>query len=371
VTLAAAAIALLSLAVLAITLWNVVSWPSVRRAGTAQPGAVSILIPARDEADNIGDCLAAAEQQGAAVAAILVYDDRSTDATADIVRLHAAGDERIHLLHGGSLPAGWCGKTHACTQLAAAATTPWLLFLDADARLAPDAVPRLVAEAIGRGATLLSPWPAQTLETFWERAVMPMLDVMTFSLFPAPLSLVRGDPSLGLVHGACILADREAYQRVGTHEAIRDEILDDQRLAQLWRSRGERGLCLQGHDVVAVRMYRSLAGIRDGFSKNFYPAFRHPASFWAFLGLHAAIFSGPLLLLVWHRSAAAWTAGVALLLTRSLLAWRFRHPGWSVLAHPLAEAVLLSIALRSWWQCRAGGVVWKGRRYPAGRRVGQ
>jgi glycosyltransferase involved in cell wall biosynthesis len=295
---------------------------------------------------------------------VLVYDDRSEDGTARVVLEAARRDSRVRLLPGRELPSGWCGKTFACARLAAAASADWLLFLDADARLAPAAVPRLLADAEERGVTLLSAWPRLVMHTFWERALMPLLNVLTFSAFPAPLSLHRKDPSLGLAHGACILVSRRAYESVGGHAAVRGELFEDSRLAQLWRARGHRGLCLDGQDIVRVRMYRTLREIWGGFRKNFYPAFRREGTFWGFLLLHASVFLLPMVLVIVRPGGIAFAALGGLVVIRLVLAWRFGHPRWGLLLHPVAEAVLLGIALASWWRCRFGpGVEWKGRRY--------
>lgn len=362
--LASAALLIVALALLAIALWNVVAWPSV--AGDAPPvaAAAAVLIPARDEERNLPDCLEAAIAQDSTVGEILVYDDHSTDATARIVREFAARDRRVRLVTSRTLPQGWCGKTFGCATLAAESTMPWLVFLDADARLQPGAVRRMLGEALGRGVSLLSPWPRLVAVSAGERALMPLLDVVVFTLFPAPLSLRRPDPSLGLVHGACILAERRAYDRVGGHGAVRSEIFEDQRLARLWRDRGERGLCLGGRDVVSVRMYRSVGELWRGFQKNFYPAFRHAANFWAFLILHGVVLVAPFILLAIAPQPLVIAAALAIVAMRSALAVRFGHGIWSVVLHPFAGLFVLAIGISSWWRCRSGrGVEWKGRVY--------
>jgi glycosyltransferase involved in cell wall biosynthesis len=347
----------------------VIAWPQVAAAGAHEPGVVSVLIPARNEAPNITACLDAALAGGSTISEVLVYDDRSDDGTTGLVSEHATRDARVRLMAGTALPQGWCGKNFACATLATGARGSWLLFLDADARLAPGAADRLLGEAASRHATMISAWPALVMVSFWERALMPMLNVVTFSLFPAPLSFMRDDPSLGLVHGACILVNRDAYHRVGGHTAVKGEIFEDQRLAQLWRERGERGFCLDGRTAVSVRMYRSLREIWGGFQKNFYPAFQHEWTFWAYLLLHTSIFILPLILVVLAPSWITLSAVAALVTVRILLAVRFRHPLWTVLMHPVAEVVLLGIGLASWWRCRSGrGVEWKGRRYLEGGR---
>jgi glycosyltransferase involved in cell wall biosynthesis len=357
-------LSLLAVAVmLAIVAWNVLAWPAVTGARD-DDGSVSVLVPARDEAATIRACLESIAAQGPLVREILVYDDRSSDGTGAVVAAFAAGDPRVRLLRGRGAPRGWCGKPHACQHLAEAARCEWLLFLDADARLRPGAAARLLHDARRRGLTFLSAWPALELAGFWERLLMPVLNLVVFSLYPAPLALRRRDPSLGLAHGACILARRETYAAIGGHALVRDQLFEDSRLAQAWRAAGERSLCLDGQSIVRVRMYDTASGIWRGFQKNCYPAFRHDASFWAFLALHALAFVVPAVLLFLAPSALVVAALAGGVLARVLLAARFRHPFWSTWLQPVVTLALLAIGLASRWRFRgSSGVEWKGRRY--------
>jgi glycosyltransferase involved in cell wall biosynthesis len=371
VTIFALLILSAAVALFGVALWNALAWPRVGDAGVVSRHggpSVSVLIPARDEESNIARCLDTALAQGGSVLEVLVYDDHSRDRTAEIVGRYARGDARVRLVRPAELPDGWCGKTFACARLAAEARGRWLLFLDADARLRRNAVALMVGEAVGRGVTLLSCWPRLSTRGFWEGALMPLLNFVVFTLYPAPLALARGDESLGLAHGSCLLARRDVYEEVGGHAAVRGELFEDVRLARLWRGRGRRGLCLDGRAVVAVRMYRSLGGIWAGFRKNFFPAFRTARAFWAFLALHLFVGLLPFALAplaLWR--AWAWPlagAAACVLAARVALALRFRHPLWSAALHPLGEAVLFALGLASWLRCRSGrGVEWKGRRY--------
>ena len=364
-----------ALALLGVALWNALSWPRVAscKSDAPQPALISILIPARNEETNLAACLDTALAQGEIVGEALVYDDHSTDNTQAVINEFVKRDPRVRLIRAAALPAGWCGKTFACTQLAASARGEWLLFLDADARLAEGAAARMLAEAVRRRLTLLSCWPALELRSFWEKALMPLLNFVVFTLYPAPLALKRDDASLGLAHGACLLVHRSTYERVGGHTEVRDQLFEDVRLAQVWRERGETGLCLDGQGVVSVRMYRTFAEIWGGFQKNFYPAFRRELSFWMFMATHLALFLLPFILapfvLMMDRVGGAALIVIALcvMAMRAVLAVRFRHPWWSVLLHPVGEAILLALGLSSWWRCKSGrGVEWKGRRYRAG-----
>jgi glycosyltransferase involved in cell wall biosynthesis len=345
-----------------VVAWNVLRWRKVGNAPTVRPGnvrpkgargSIAILIPARDEEDRLPACLQSL--MGQDVAEILVYDDHSEDSTAAVIDRFARRDARFRRLAPAPLPSGWCGKTFACAQMAAQATSDWLLFLDADVRLAPGAAARIAAEAESASVTLLSCWPGFDIRGFWEAVLMPMLNFVVFTLFPAPLAAERGDASLGIAHGACILARRDVYTRLGGHAMVRGEIFEDTLLARAWRAGGERSLMLDGQHVVRVRMYSGYSTIWRGFEKNFYPAFRKKRNFWLFLAMHAGVFLLPFLMMDYSTMALVLGA-------RTLLAVRFRQAWWSVALHPLGEAVVIALGFSSWWKCRSGqGVAWKRR----------
>jgi chlorobactene glucosyltransferase len=365
---------LVAFALLCVALWNARAWPLVGEdedAAGPPSSSVSILIPARDEEQHIAACIESALSQGRCVGEVIVYDDHSRDLTARIVKGYALKNIRVRLVAPEPLPAGWCGKTFACARLAREARCRWLLFLDADARLGARAAGAVVREAEARGVTMLSCWPRLETRGFWEGALMPLLNFVVFTLYPAPLALRRGDASLGLAHGSCVLARRDVYEQVGGHGAVRGELFEDVRLAQAWRARRQSSLCLDGRKVVGVRMYQSLQEIWRGFQKNFYPAFRGARSFWAFLALHFFVFLLPFALApLAARRWWAWpfaAAAACVLITRAVLAGRFGHPWWTAALHPVGEAILIALGLSSWLRCRAGrGVEWKGRRYRAG-----
>jgi glycosyltransferase involved in cell wall biosynthesis len=362
----------INFSILLLVLWNAVRWPKPGEARKRHIRSCSVLIPARDERDNIASCLEAVLRQGEPVLEIIVCDDHSTDQTASIVKRLERTDPRIRLVAGPALPSGWCGKTFACATLAGEAAGEWLLFLDADARLCEGAIERMLQEAAARNVSFLSCWPGLELKGFWEKTLMPMLNFVVLTLFPAPLSLKRQDASLGLAHGACILARREEYNKIGGHEAVHNEIFEDTSLARIWRAGGERGICLDGQSIVRVRMYDSFHGIWNGFRKNFFPSFHHAFSFWLFLLLHLFSFFLPFVLFVVLAIQNVWSlpvglAAMSVFLMRASLALRFGHPLWSVFLHPLAESILLILGITSWRSCRGGrGVSWKGRTYRSG-----
>jgi glycosyltransferase involved in cell wall biosynthesis len=343
---------------------NAIGWPRVPDRGIPAPtDSVSICIPARNEEAHLDACLEAALAQGPAVREVRVYDDASTDATPEILARRAARDPRVRPVAAAPLPEGWTGKTHAAARAAADASGDWLIFLDCDTRLQPGAVDRLLAEADRRGVGFLAPWPGLDLHGFAEKLFMPLLNFSVFSLFPAPISLLDMRPSLGLAHGACLLMRRAEYAQIGGHGAVRGELFEDTAMARAWRAAGRPAVCLDGQDLIRVRMYDSLGTLWRGFQKIIYPAFRHELSFWAFLAFHAVAFVAPLALLPTRPIAAA-----ALLLppitARAIQALRFGYPFWSALLHAPAEAGLLLCGLAARLRVATGrGVIWKGRAY--------
>lgn len=370
-TVAAILFALPAGLVFMLVVVNMIAWPAIAPRPEGPAGAVSVIIPARNEAANIGPCLKHVVAQGEVVREVWVYDDQSTDGTRDQVAEWAARDPRVRIIAGSTLPPGWTGKNHACARAAAQAQAPWLLFLDADARLAPGAVNGLVAAADAHGATFLSAWPGLDLRGFWEQALMPMLNFCVFTLFPAPMAKRRRDEAFGLAHGACLLIDRRTYEAVGGHGAVRHEIFEDTLLARLWRREGHLSLGLDGQRVVRVRMYDSFAAIWRGFQKNAFLAFRNRHMFWLFVLFRAAVFTAPFVILAIGLATAQanwlWAVAPALVLAaRAALALRFHYALWPIVLHPLAEVLLIALGLTAWWRCTSGtGVDWKGRRYGA------
>ncbi len=354
--------------ILFIIIANVLLWSKVKTTEKIFPNYVSVLIPARNEKANLVACVNSVILQGTVVKEILVYNDHSTDGTNEII--HQLRLENAHFYNIGvnPLPAGWCGKNYACAQLATSATGDWLLFLDADARLSPNAINRMIQEAIRREVTFLSCWPRLEMITLAEKLLMPMLNFVVFSIFPGFLSLLKDkqfsdNPNLGIAHGSCMLFEKNSYFKFGGHERVKDQIFEDTRIAQLWREDQQPGICLDGQEIVGLRMYNSWQEIWSGFQKNYYPAFKKDQNFWLFTLFHFVLFFLPFLLVFFLDSK--WQIAIWLIyLCRFVLAIRFNHPIISILFHPVSELFLISIGITSYLQYKSGrGVKWKGRAY--------
>lgn len=344
----------------------------------ATPIRVSMLVPARDEARQIADCLTALQHavpaDGSIQAEILVYDDGSTDGTGEIVeRLRRPLADRpdlaplppIRLMRGGSLPEGWAGKPHACQRLAEAATGDILIFCDADVRLQPGAVAAMVEALtdIKRPAELLTLLPLQRMPTAAEGWLLPLLHVALLCWLPLPLMDLTYYHRFCAACGQVVAIRRDAWDRLGGYAAIRGSVIEDVALVRAARRARMRARFCDGSEIATCRMYEDLPGIWAGFSKNIYPGLG-PINLLVALSLYLGCFVAPILALP-ARPLAAIGGTAAILATRALLSLRFKQPLWSAPLHPLAVLALCGIALNSARWSLLGMIRWRGRVYAA------
>jgi hypothetical protein len=342
----------------------------------ARPG-VSVLIPARNEEHNLRATLEAVLASTGIDLEVIVLDDHSTDGTAAIVRNLAGRDGRLQLETAPDLPAGWCGKQHACHVLAGLARHPLLVFLDADVRLAPDALARMAAfmERARRRrhpVALASGVPAQELGTFSERLLIPLIQFILLGYLPMPLMRWTRWAAASAGCGQLFVAWRSEYAQCRGHAQLRDSLHDGVKLPRAFRQAGFATDLFDATDLATCRMYRTNGDTWRGLGKNATEGLAAPGT----IGPMTLLLLGgqvmPLVLLAAALlgsapAAAGATVAVALaFLPRLIGVLRFRQPIGSALLHPLGVLALLLIQ----WQalvrhCLGRPMEWKGRRYAA------
>lgn len=238
--------------------------PAVSDSG----GLVSVLIPARNEEPNIGVILQALQKQHYRDMEIIVFDDQSTDRTAEIVEEFTKTDDRIKLVRSTGLPAGWLGKNFACHMLAQHAAGRFFLFLDADVLVYNDLIKRSIAFAEKHKLGLLSIFPVQLMPTAGERLTVPVMNFILLSLLP--LELVRRSrfASLSAANGQFMLFDADIYKQMQPHNEVKNCKVEDIAIARFFKKKKIKVACLTGEGDVKCRMYNDFGSALNGFSKN-------------------------------------------------------------------------------------------------------
>ncbi|MDZ4865203.1 MAG: glycosyltransferase family 2 protein [Gemmatimonadota bacterium] len=353
--------------------------PSLEQHPAVEDGPlVSVIVPARNEAASITTVITSVLATSYRNVELIVVDDRSTDATAALVRDLASGDARLRLISGSELPPGWYGKPWACHQGALDATGEILLFTDADTRHAPALLGHAVSTLRATGADLLTIAPEQQCLSFWERTVMPQVWLLLgLRYHPDTVNHARHASEV-IANGQFIMIPRATYEAMGTHAAVRREVAEDLALAQHYWSAGRRLHFAFAERLMTTRMYSNLPEIIEGWSKNIYLGGRrsYPDEPWlralvpVTLSVAMSFWLLPPALLVLSLVGVTPAA----LLTPALLATLGSATFWSLmsfgmqippkygLAYPLGAAMTLFIVARSTLR-GAGRIEWKGRTY--------
>lgn len=343
-TLAVAAV-FLSAIPACLYLWNSFLFRSAPelRSLTLRARQISVLIPARNEEQSIRACVEAVLASQHVELEVIVLDDHSEDRTVEIVR--AIGDPRIRVESAPPLPPEWNGKQHACFVLSKLATHPIFAFIDADVRLEPDALARLIQFQEESHAGLVSGFPWQETGTFLEKLLLPLINWVLLSYLPMIGMRRTRSPMFAAGCGQLFFATRTAYEKSGGHAAIRDSMHDGVALPQAFRRTGIRTDLCDANDIATCRMYRSNLATWNGLAKN------------AHEGLGSA------------RGIVPWT--ILLLGSLAIPYWfflrlygamRYRESLLSAILHPLGVTLLVAI---QWYalQRRLIGrpIGWKGR----------
>lgn len=344
-------------------------------AGVAR---LSVIIPARNEAATIETVIRSVLATTHPDIELIVVDDRSTDATGELVARLAGEDARLRLVAGAELPPGWFGKPWACHQGAAVASGELLVFTDADTIHQPELLARATMAREAESADLLTLTSRQLCLTFWERLVMPQIWVLLGLRYP-PRGINRARHERQVVaNGQFILIPAATYHAAGGHAAVAGEVVEDLALAQHFFRRGLRVRMVHGEAFLATRMYRSLAELVEGWSKNIHLGARRSLGpnralqALAPLGVMAAF-------LFWLLPFGLLALGIApaamrLAILLSVVFWMLMSYGMQVpvgygLGYPLGAAMALRIALRSALR-GSRRIEWRGRTYSGATGVG-
>jgi glycosyltransferase involved in cell wall biosynthesis len=398
---------------------------------------VSIIIPARNEEVSLPACLQSLIAQTGIDYEIIIVDDASTDRTTEIARGFASGREipanaavaedatgnattgkgtassradnchdtlngtaesralpaappssilsptthvaadvhvrpAVHLISAPPLPANWTGKNNAMAAGAKIARGKWLLFTDADTVHKPGSLARAVAEAEEHHADLLSYSPEQEIRTFWEKAVMPVIFAELATTYP-PQAVNDPASPIAAANGQYLMISREAYDALGGHAPIANNLLEDVAMARLVKSSGRKIFFRYGSDAVRTRMYRSFTQMKEGWTKNLALLFPHPVALALLRSAEFLLILANIIIAVWAGLSGRLNLAIQTTLLAIILAgwfWlRIRKAHFSVGSNVVAILglpVFSELLLRSKRSHRRNAVGWKGREYGRG-----
>jgi glycosyltransferase involved in cell wall biosynthesis len=352
---------------LGILLFNLAYWRGRRLQAGASENAptLSVLIPARNEAENLPALLESLAPQLGAGVECWVCDDGSDDGTTEWLAQHAAS-LGVRWFRSEAHPDGWVGKNWACHQLAARAQGEWLLFLDADMRCMAGFLDALRAYLQATDAQLVSAIPAFAPTNLSVALLKLMVPFSVFTLLPLLLAERHPNPAFAFANGQVIAFRRDEYLRWQPHQAVRGAVLEDVALAALVKRQGGLVRLLDARAWLRVSMYPTLQAAMDGFAKNAVAICRTTPMALLVGVMLALVYLYPLsagLLLEQYAQALAAVAGA--LAVFGLSARVVGMPFWMGLGYPVSVVLGILTLVRSVIWYRRGWVRWKGRVYQA------
>ncbi len=336
---------------------------------------ISIVVPARDEAEHIEAALRSLLQLDYPDYEVIAVDDRSTDATGEIMDRLAAGEaqrgtgaHRLHVVHVTDLPPGWLGKTHAMWSAATQATGEWILFTDADVVFRPDALRRALVYAERERADHLVLFPTMIMKTVGERMMMAFFQSQfVFAHRPWKVADPKSRDHMGV--GAFNLIRRAVYEKIGTYERLRLSVLDDMKLGELVKQYGYRQRNVFGRDLLTLRWVVGALGMTRNLTKNAFAVLRYNPA-WATLAIGAMLlvnlgpYAGVWLATGWARLGFVVAALSIFCIYVGMSSRSEISPLYFVL-HPIGALLSAFTVVRSMLlTLKQGGVVWRGTLYP-------
>lgn len=321
---------------------------------------ISVLIPARNEETTIGRLLESLEKQDYPDFEVIVCNDHSSDNTEEILNWFSGENHQFQWFLGEKLRDNWLGKNFACHQLAQKATGSILVFIDADVELASDALTNSVAYFTKNKLTLLSVFPHQKMNTLAERITVPIMNWILQSLLPMLLVQKTKFASLSAANGQFMMFDAENYQQNEWHSRVRNQNVEDIRIARLIKAGGNKMAVLLGRNDIFCRMYHHFGEAVHGFSRNIHEYFG--GSRLAMMVYLTVVLCGPFVVFLAFDYYYFLSFIVLILINRAAVsAANKQNMGWNILLHPLQMISFAIIALYNIFRKTKRETTWKGR----------
>lgn len=321
---------------------------------------VSVLIPARNEAENIDGLLSDLAGFRYENLEILVYDDCSVDSTASIIKAFAKQNQKIKLLAGVELPKGWLGKNHACYRLAQKAAGDYLLFLDADVRVNDGLMERSLSHLLKYQLSLLSIFPRQKMVSVGEKISVPLMNWILLSLLPLALIRKSENPAFAAANGQFMFFDARVYREIQPHQLFKNHRVEDIAISRHFKNLGLKTDTLLGDSFVECRMYKGLSESVSGFTKNVFQFFGNSISLTVLFAVATTI--TPFWIFFYLGAVWGIFSVVLVLLIRVFVALASKQPvGMNVLFIVPQHVVFWIIVIKAVINHFRKKMIWKGR----------
>ena len=345
----------LSALALALVIFNSLTIRVIKNSPTKPSGSVSVLIPMRNEEENVKGCLSSVlAQKGLDTLEVVAIDDGSTDNTSNEVKAFPS----VELISGEKLPDKWLGKLWACQQLAEKSSGDYLVFVDADVRLSDYAVANSISK-MGNW-DFISPYPRQLTSGFVQKIFQPLLQWSWLSSVPLLIAQKYSIKSMAVANGQFLIFRRDAYFKSGAHAGIKTEVLDDLMLARNLLKQGYKGGVAEASNIATCHMYKNKMELFKGYQKSLWKAFGSVPG--TMLAIALLIVTGILPII---STALGSTSGLAafglITLSRMISSLRTGSLPNSAIFHPLAILMLLGLILFSWYGKITNTITWRDR----------
>lgn len=324
--------------------------------------SVAVIVPLRNEASNVSALISSLQKQrGVLKISFNFLDDNSNDRTYDLVAAQVIDDPRCTIYRGAELPKEWLGKPFALDQLVRSTSSQIVVMIDADVRLAEDAIARAITTMQVNNLDFISPYPKQIALSWSERLIQPLLQWSWMSTVPLKAAQKSSNRAFAVANGQFFIAQRDSLLAIGGISSIKSEIIDDMALARNLLRGGYRGCVVDGSEIATCRMYSSWPELREGYSKSLRVAFGGFGG--SLLAVTLLLVSGvlPVVVAITMPSLApyGWIGYDAVVISRVLSARATQGRVSDALLHPLSILLLIFLIVRSW--AMRGKTQWKGR----------
>ncbi|MFN5308697.1 MAG: glycosyltransferase [Candidatus Kapaibacterium sp.] len=343
--------------------------------GFTESPFISILVPARNEERLIQACIESLVLQEYDNFEVIVLNDNSTDKTGEILHTMSQQYSHLRIIKGKELPEGWVGKNYACHTLSLEAKGDYLLFTDADTIHNPDMLCSAMSLFLQQKLDFITLIPYEEMISWGERIIIPMIHFLYFAYLPNDIITKSRKASVSAANGQFMFFSRKGYTKIGGHEVVKNNIVEDVFLAKEVKKHGLRMALVDGTDMVFCRMYTSFSETFNGFSKNLFAGFGFDLPLFSFFLFHLfVLYILPYFLIILHTILYEQTPDIILIIgfiniaipiiIRLTMSFRFRLSFSASFLHIVTAFFSIGIGLNSLkWTYSKRGIQWKGRNY--------